>query len=377
MLEAKASCTTSGVAMSERRPVTLADVAKVAGVAKSTASYAFSDPNRLSVATTQRVLDAALELGYAGPSALGRALASGRTSVVAVVTRALLESPDTDPFALRVVDGISRELASLGYGVLLLPPITDAATRTLHARAIYDAAITVRRIDGIEETDAMLAQRGVPWVRLDGTPNEEKAVTIDSVAPSVQLLRALLDWGHERIATVALRPTLEDTEPALLDGAASRRLIAGLPSSVPQHVPRARLEAFARVGIAPSHIAICPIVTREHAYEAGKKLLSLPPADRPTAIVCQADVYAWGVWDAAKDLGLRVPEDVSITGFDGLTEGVFAELDLTSVAQDGTQKGRLIARWVTLACAGPDAPPPFELPLSIRWGSSAGPAPRS
>lgn len=150
------------------------------------------------------------------------------------MTRALLESPDTDPFSLRVVDGISRELASLGYGVLLLPPITDAGTHKLHAGAIYDAAI-----------------------------------------------------------------------------------------------------------------------------------------------VCQADVYAWGVSDAAKDLGLRVPEDVSITGFDGLTEGVFAELDLTSVVQDGTEKGRLIARWVTLACEGPDAPPPFDLPLSVRWGSTAGPAPQS
>uniref|UniRef100_UPI0025C0E125 LacI family DNA-binding transcriptional regulator n=1 Tax=Demequina sp. TaxID=2050685 RepID=UPI0025C0E125 len=180
--------------MSERRPVTLADVAKAAGVAKSTASYAFSDPNRLSPATTQRVLDAAKTLGYSGPSALGRALASGRTSVVAVVTRALLESPDTDPFALRVVDGISRELASRGYGVLLLPPITDDATRRLHAGAIYDAAITVRRIDGIEETDAMLARRGVTWVRLDGTPDEERAVTIDAVTPSAQLLRALVDW---------------------------------------------------------------------------------------------------------------------------------------------------------------------------------------
>jgi DNA-binding LacI/PurR family transcriptional regulator len=363
--------------MGGQHPVTLADVARHAGVAKSTASYAFSDPSRLSPVTTQRVLDAAAELGYAGPSALGRALASGRTRVVAVVTRALLESPDTDPFALRVVDGISRELASLGYGVLLLPPITDEATHKLHAGAMYDAAITVRRIDGIAQTDAMLAQRGVPWVRLDGVPDEDKAVTIDAVAPSVQVLRRLLDWGHERIATVMLRPTLEEGSAAFLDGAAAKALVDGLPNSVPQSVPRDRLEAFARLGVPPSHVAVCPIVKREHAYEAGKQLLSLPETERPTAIVCQADVFAWGVSDAAKDLGLRVPEDVSVTGFDGLTEGVFADLDLTGVAQDGRQKGRLIARWLTLACDGPDAPPPFELALKVRWGTSAGPAPQN
>lgn len=361
--------------MSERRPVTLADVAREAGVAKSTASYAFSDPTRLSPDTTARVHEAAARLGYAGPSALGRALASGRTRVVAVVTRALLEAPDTDPFALQVIDGLSRELALLGYGVLLLPPITDVATHKLHAGAIYDAAVTVRRIDGIAETDAMLSQRGVPWVRLDGVPDEEKAVAMDAATPSMRILRALVDWGHTRIATVTLRTTLEARPLQILDGDAAKDLIEGLPASVPQGVPRARIEAFARAGITPTHIASCSIVTRDEAYEAGRAMLSLPAGERPTAVVCQADVFAWGVWEAARDLGLRVPEDVSITGFDGLLGGVFDDLDLTGVVQDGATKGRLVARWVTLACEGPGAPPPFDLPLSVHWGATAGQAP--
>lgn len=357
------------------RPVTLADVAREAGVAKSTASYAFSDPGRLAADTTRRVLEAAERLGYSGPSALGRALASGRTSVVAVVTRALLEAPDTDPYALQVIDGLSRELVSLGYGVLLLPPITDEATHKLHAGAMYDAAVTVRRIDGIPETDAMLAQRGVPWIRLDGIPDEDKAVAMDSVTPSTQILRALLDLGHHRIATVTLRLTIEDRAMKIIAGADSQELVSALPGSVPQQVPRARIEAFARVGVAPSHIASCSIVTREEGYAAGIALLSLPADERPTAIVCQADVYAWGVNDAARDLGLRVPEDVSITGFDGLLGGVFDQMNLTTVMQDGATKGRLVARWVTLASTGPDAPPPFDLPLTVRWGSTTGPAP--
>lgn len=361
--------------MPDRRPVTLADVARHAGVAKSTASYAFSDPSRLSPDTTRKVLESAQELGYSGPSALGRALAYGKTSVVAVVTRALLEAPQTDPYALQVIDGLSRELVSLGYGVLLLPPITDESTRKLHLSAIYDAAVTVRRIDGIEETDAMLAQRGVPWVRLDGVPDEEKAIRMDAVTPSMQILRSLVDGGHERIATVILRHTLDAEPRVLLSGADAKALIDGMPATVPQQVPRARLEAFSRLGIVPSHIASCPIVTREDAYAAGIDMLSLPASERPTAIVCQADVYAWGVWDAARDLGLRVPEDVSITGFDGLTGGVFDEMGLTAVVQDGSLKGRLVARWVTLAAEGPDAPPAFDLPLEVRWGSTTADAP--
>jgi len=357
------------------RPVTLADVAREAGVAKSTASYAFSSPERLAAGTTQRVKEAAARLGYSGPSALGRALASGRTSVVAVVTRALLEAPDTDPHALQVIDGLSRELAALGYGVLLLPPVTDPATHRLHAGAMYDAAVTVRRIDGIAETDAMLAQRGVPWVRLDGIPDEDKAVAMDSLTPSMEILRALRDGGHERIATVTLRLNIDDRPLSILAGAEAKSLIDGLPASVPQRVSRARIEAFARVGVTPSHVVSCEIVTREDGHAAGMALLSLPPHERPTAIVCQADVYAWGVCDAARELGIRVPEDVSVTGFDGLLGGVFDDLNLTTVVQDGTTKGRLIARWVTRASTEPEDPPPFDLGLAVRWGSTSGPAP--
>ncbi len=355
-------------------PVTLADVASEAGVAKSTASYAFSDPSRLAENTTRRVMEAALKLGYSGPSALGRALASGRTSVVAVVTRALLEAPDTDPHALQVIDGLSRELASLGYGVLLLPPITNEATHKLHAGAMYDAAVTVRRIDGIPETDVMLAQRGVPWVRFDGVPDDDKAVAMDALTPSIEILQCLIKDGHTRIATVTLRLTIEDSAMRTVDGPAAAELIEHLPASVPQRVPRSRIEAFARVGITPSHIVSCSIMTREDGYAAGKALLALPANERPTAIVCQADVHAWGVSDAARDLGLRVPEDVSITGFDGLEGGVFDDLNLTTVVQDGATKGRLVARWVTLASTESDAPPPFELEAIVRWGRTTGPA---
>lgn len=363
--------------MTEHRQVTLADVARLAGVAKSTASYAFSDPERLSPTTTRRVLDAAAELGYAGPSALGRALASGRTRVVAVVTRALVESPDTDPFALQVIDGLSREIARLGYGVLLLPPITGPESVRLHAGALYDAAVTVRRIDGIDETDTMLNQRGVPWVCLDGAPDEEKAVTTDAGTPVAEIVRHLRDGGHERIACIALRTTVEELGVRRLERTAAAQLIEGLPDSVPNAVPRDRLSGFPRAGVTPSHLGICAIVEREEAYEIATWMLSKPADERPTAIVCQADVYAWGAIDAARDLGLSVPGDVSIAGYDGLTGGIFDTLDITTVVQDGVLKGTFVADWVVRATERPSEPnPPQVLPTSVRWGSTTGPAPR-
>lgn len=198
---------------------------------------------------------------------------------------------------------------------------------------------------------------------------------MDSLTPSIEILSALRQGGHERIATVTLRLNLDDRPLRIIAGAEAKSLIDGQPASVAQRVPRARIEAFSRVGVTPSHVVSCETVTREDGHAAGMVLLSLPVHERPTAIVCQADVYAWGVSDAARELGLRVPEDVSIAGFDGLLDGVFGDLNLTTVMQDGATKGRLLARWLTRASTEPDAPPPFDLPLTVRWGSTSGPAP--
>ncbi len=356
--------------MPARRPVTLADVARLAGVAKSTASYAFSDPGRLSPQTTKAVLEAAEQLGYFGPSALGRALASGRTHVVAVVTRALLEAPETDPHALQVIDGLSRELASLGYGVLLLPPVTDDASRRLHATALYDAAVTVRRIDGIAATDEILEHRGVPFVKLDGVPDEHRAVSMDHFGPMREILAAVVEAGHSRIATITLRMTVDFERTKTLAGADVEVFMRDLDSMGPHRVPRERLLPFKDLGIVPSHLASCSIVSKDEAYAVARDLLTLPRDQRPTAIVCQADTFAWGVWEAARDLGLDVPGDVSITGFDGITGGVYDHMNLTTVEQDGALKGRLVASWLVNAVEQGVEPEPVPLDLRVRWGSS-------
>lgn len=363
------------VTLKHARTVTLADVARVAGVAKSTASYAFSDPDRLAPQTTARVLAAAVQLGYQGPSALGRALASGRTHVIAVVTKALMLAPEEDPFALQVIDGLSRELHECGYGVLLLPPIVDDQAARLHAAAIYDAAVSVRRLTNLQQTDAVLLARGVPWLKLDSGSDDYRAVLGEEDSATADLLRHLTGLGHTRIAAIALPFEGGEIEAQRFEGAQVRDLLDNLPALVPAHVPRMRMRGFVGAGVVPTQVEMCATTTYEAGHAAGLELLSQPAGVRPTAIVCQADVYAWGVCAAATELGLRVPEDVSVTGFDGLTGGVFDELDLTSVYQDGVLKGRLVARWMVARVERDDDPPPHVMPLSVRYGRSTGPVP--
>lgn len=361
--------------MKHPRAVTLADVARAAGVAKSTASYAFSDPDRLAPQTTARVLAAAAQLGYQGPSALGRALASGRTHVIAVVTKALMLAPEEDPFALQIIDGLSRELHELGYGVLLLPPVVDEQAARLHAAAIYDATVSVRRLSHLAETDEILEARGVPWLKLDSGSDEYRAVSAQEDDATAVLLRHLASLGHKRIVAVALPFEGGDVASRLFEGPEVRELLDTLPERVPAHVPRARMRGFAGAGVVPTKVAVCAATTYEAGHAAGLQLLQGPDDERPTAVVCQADVYAWGVVDAARELGLRVPEDVSVTGFDGLTGGVFDTLELTTVVQDGVLKGRLVARWIVERLDRGDDPPPNVMPLTVRYGKTSGLAP--
>lgn len=257
----------------------------------------------------------------------------------------------------------------------MLPPITDEQAARLHAAAMYDAAVSVRRLTHLAETDAVLEARGVPWLRLDSGSDEYRAITGQDDDAIADILRHLMSLGHRRIATVSLPFDGGSPAPHLYEGEDVPALLNVLPERIRPFVPRARLRGFVGAGVVPTKIAVADSTTYEAGHAAGLRLLDVAPEERPTAVVCQADVYAWGVITAAQELGLRVPEDLSVTGFDGLTGGVFDDLELTTVFQDGVLKGRLVARWI-IECAerGGDEPPPTLMPLTVRLGKTTGPA---
>lgn len=343
---------------------TLADVARLAGVSKSTASYAFSQPSRLGSESLERVLAAASLLGFAGPSGLGRQLASGRSQVVAVVTAMLTDAARDDRFSLLVLEGLLRELANLHYGALVIPPAASVEGATLLRELAFDGAICIQRRSHHQETDALLGAKGVPVLRLDGNSEDDVAMELGDTEAIATILRRLRDDGHERIATVTMffdRFAPRSGMRALDDALGSK------PAGV-----RARLAGFARAGIMPSAVYETAYVSREEGLAAGRALLALE--DRPTAIVCQADVFAAGVIDAARELGLRVPEDVSVSGFDALASEPFDTLDLTTVDHSPLERGGAAARWIVAKVEGREAVR-TAIPATVHWGATTGPAP--
>lgn len=331
----------------------------------STASLAFSGAGPIAAATRERVHEAAEALGYAGPNPLGRQLRSGRSGIVGVVIGDALRRAFRDPVSTQVLDGLVGTLGPLDLGVLLIPSSNDPdapAVDPLLESAAMDVAVVMWGGGEDEPVLSTLRRRNIPTVLVEGQllPGVG-AVGIDDRGGIEQVTRHLVGLGHTRIACVTLPLNRERSEGYVDD----------LTTQV-WEITRRRLAGMTDAGVTPAAVWQTPASLVEHGATAGRALLSAP--DRPTAVVCQSDLLASGVVLAARELGLRVPQDVSVAGFDGIDLPWLAPDVLTTVAQPLTEKGATVGHLVEDILAGAE-PDHRELPVTLRVGTTTGPAP--
>jgi DNA-binding LacI/PurR family transcriptional regulator len=349
-----------------RRP-TLRDVARRAGVSTSTASLVFSGKGPVASATADRVRAAAGDLAYAGPDPLASSLRQGRVGTVAVVVEGPLRYAFHDPFALAVLDGLAEELDAAGRTMLLVAQPLDDPERAVAQLATQAVDAAVFPLCGHRDNPLVghLRARGIPLVAGGAPLHPDVAhVLTDESAAMALVTRHVVELGHSRIAhlTMPLRPssgtgwvTDEDVREAAYPDAAGR--VAGFRSIAGDGAP-----------IVQAHD-----LTVEAGEAAARLLLDRPVGDRPTAVVAQADLLAAGVVRAAESLSIRVPEDLTVTGFDGV-EIPWLDHVLTTVVQPGAEKGRRMGRLVRRALEGrPVGDEPFEVRLSV--GTTSAPPP--
>ncbi|QUH02231.1 LacI family DNA-binding transcriptional regulator [Saccharopolyspora erythraea] len=348
---------------------TLSKVADAAGVAVSTASLVFSGSGPVSDATRKRVLDAADRLGYAGPDPVARSLRQGRSGIVGVVIGERLLYAFRDPVAVALLDGLTEELAPAGFGLLLLSGSSGRTgpTPAQVERAPLDAVVVESCGGDDAPAVATLQHRGVPIIGVEGTRLPDvPMVRIDNHGATVELTRHLVELGHHRISVVTLPMRLPGTHRGPLTG--PRRATATSTTGIDRlrGVEDALGNAVAAWETSDGLI--------EEGHRAGLELLAGAPHRRPTAVVAQSDLLAVGVVHAARELGLRIPEDLSVVGFDGIDTPWLGDLRLTTVEQPMTEKGRAAGRMVVDVLAG-TRPDTVLLPTTLRVGSSTGPAP--
>lgn len=355
---------------------TLADVAEAAGVSVSTASLAFSGAGPIAAATRGRVLAAATDLAYPGPNPLGQQLRTGRSGIVGAVFGDRLRRSFRDPVSIQMLDGLAQALGAHDVGILLIPSEAGEVP-PLVAHAAMDAAVVVLCNGPDDEVVATLARRGVPVVVVEGdlgTPGARHGVPghaaiatasvgIDDRRGTERLVRELVALGHQRFGVVSL-PYGHD-----------RRLGEPDPARDPRSgylATRRRLAGIADAGVVPEVVIETPASLVEHGRSAGRRILSHP--NPPTAIVALSDLLASGVVLAARELGLRVPDDVSIAGFDGLDLPWLAPDVLTTVRQPLAEKGRRAGEAAIALIAGRTVPEVI-LPVEVQLGTTTGPPP--
>ncbi|WP_336920692.1 LacI family DNA-binding transcriptional regulator [Aquipuribacter sp. SD81] len=357
-------------ARATRRP-TLADVAAAAGVSASTASLAFSGAGPVAVATRERVLAAARGLGYAGPDPTAASLRRGRSGVVGVVVGERLRDAFRDPYVATLLDGVVDALAGEGLAILLLPMTHDlsGAPAEQYRTAAMDAVVFATGGLPDDPALAVVRDRGVPVVSIEG-PDVPGAslVRVDDRTGSREAAEHLLALGHERVAVVTMPWRLDGHEGAL---GSRRRRLRGFADCT------ARL-AGVEDALRPVAVHECATNAVEHGRRAAHAVLADPagPAGRgrPTAVVAQSDVLAAGVVQACGELGLAVPGDVSVVGFDGVDLPWLRPHALTTLVQPVADKARATADAV-LGRLGGGEPTDVTLPVHLRTGTTTGPAP--
>lgn len=337
--------TPSAVSPSAPRRATLADVARAAGVATSTASVVFSGRTKVSDPTRERVLAAAADLGYAGPDPRAASLRRGRSGIVAVVLEGHLRTAFLDPVTIPMMDGLTDGLASLGAGVLLLRDEPGDGEVSALTTAPVDAVVLIGCSGRARASLEIVRGRGLPVVVIEGDAGKGiPQVTLDNREAAAEVARHVRGLGHERVATVTLpldsdrirgRITDERLERATIDVTLER--LAGARDVFPD---------LPAVSAGSSSI--------DDGVIAGRALLSDPVA-RPTAVLAQSDLLAAGVIRAAEDLGLRVPDDVSVAGFDGIRVDGIGPHMLTTMVQPAAEKGRAAGEQVARMLRGEPA----------------------
>jgi LacI family repressor for deo operon, udp, cdd, tsx, nupC, and nupG len=298
--------------------VSIKDIARIAGVSHSTVSRALSDSSLVREETKARIRRLAEEMGYS-PSAIARGLVTQRTRTIGLVVTSI-----ADPFWAEVVGGVEEAALDYGYNIILANSNSErqreiTAVKTLREKRVDGIIVAASRVGALYRP--MLEELGAPIVLVNSHSEEEESyiysIATDNVRGGRLATEHLLRLGHRRIGYIA--------DPEDL-GSNSDRL---------QGYQQA-LSAWER-DLDPALI-----VNGDGNLEGGQRamhqLLSL--SNPPTGVFCYNDLTAIGALHAARQRGLRMPEDISVVGYDDLAIAAYTTPPLTTVAQAKREMGR-------------------------------------
>lgn len=333
------------------KPPTAADIARAAEVSTATVSRAFNNPEKVAPALRDRVLQVAAQLGWF-PHPAGAALASRRSWLVGAVIPTL----DNDVFA-RQIAALQARLLAEGMTVLIGsfnydPNQSLAQVRTMLARGVEALAIVGESHP--PELFQMIQSRGIPYVLTYGWRPDiaHPAIGFDNAAAYRAITGHLLAQGHRNFGVIH--------QPVLHNERVAQRLL-GIREALAEH----------GLGLRPQHVVEGP--ARLDFGASGLSQIMQAEGPQPTAIICGNDALAIGALHAAKAHGLRVPQDLSITGFDDSEFTRWTDPPLTTYSVSYKAIGLRAAEYLLARLAGREADTLGEVCGQIEIRGSTGP----
>jgi LacI family transcriptional regulator len=328
----------------------ITDVAKQARVAPITVSRVINNSGYVSDATRKRVEDVIAELGYV-PNTLARGLRSKRTNTLALVVTDI-----TNPFFTLIARGVEDVASDSGYAVIYCN--TDESEEKEEK---YSNILVQKQVDGVLLVPACSNAKTVRFLHSNETP----VVLIDRSIPDIQtdlvrcnseegaynLIKLMIELGHENIVTISGPRGVSTSEDR----------VAGY---------RRAMEEY---GLETNQNIFYGSFTQASGYELSNQALALNP--RPTALFGANNFLSIGILKALRDAGLRVPEDISVIGFDDLPAIMVVDPILTVAAQPAYEMGKQAAKLLLKRLSGqsPEGGQEIILPTEIIERQSSGP----
>ena len=313
--------------MKDKKKTTISDIARETGYSKTTVSFAFNAPSRISQEAREKILAVAKALDYT-PDPMARNFSLGRHKSIGFLLPQSLSDSLSNPYTQSVLRGIGIVAEKNDNMLTIIPPIHSSISEAIN-NATVDGLISMGLWFDPEIRES-LRRRKLPLILIDGADEEGQInLSIDDMSAAYEAMKAVLENGHRKIAIISLpfdayaKLTPQETKTIV------RRRQAGYEKALAEY----------SMTLSDVTMVSCPAT-----FQDGVRLADyFFNSGDYSCIVCMSDVVALGVIDRARAVGKSVPDDISVVGFDGIFGSYSSGLCLTTVVQDAEKKGIMSA----------------------------------
>ena len=319
------------------RRLTLKDVAARLNVSTATISNAFNRPNQLSTELRNSILQECEDIGYFGPNAAARSLRTGRTGIVGIVLSDKLSFSVSDAVASQLLRGIAEVLDDAEYNMLLLSSHEQDIQNRMQASMVDGFIVYGHRPQQYANAPWSISSKQT--IAVDSFIEGCASVNVENFQGAKDIANHALRHKPKAVAILGLTLINSDRvcriydEEELFNNAAviSEQRLKGYFSALEENDYQ----------IPSENIWNIPTNTHKLAYQAAREALQMQ--NRPTLLLCMSDLIAIAAVQVALQMGLRVPEDLHVVGFDGIPESANLHPSITTVHQQNVEKGRIAA----------------------------------